>query len=181
MKRYTTFLAAALLMAGCYEVELEIPVVTNVAVIAGNEVLNKANTRLHGEILEPDQIDDSMGVDSKDVSSFLLTEFTLQLTDDSLTVGDTDDLQFIDSMVIYARSLDSSSGLKEIAVAWYYKGEQRTLPDGSLEFEVDPQLELLPYMETGFELFSDSVGAIPADDVSVEGLATFLALTSVSK
>ncbi len=181
MKRYTTLLAAALLMVGCYEVELEIPVVTNVAVITGNEVLNKANTRLHGEILEPAQIDANMGVDSKDVSSFLLTGFTLQLTDDSLTAGDTDDLQFLDSMVIYARSLDSSSGLKEIAVAWYYKGEQKVLADGSLEFEVDPQLELLPYMETGFELFSDSVGAIPADDVSVEGLATFLALTSVSK
>ena len=181
MKKYTTLFAAGLVLAGCYEVELEIPVVTNVAIITGNELLNKANTRLHGEILEPAQIDADLGIDSKDVSSFLLSGFTLQLTDDSLSPGDSDDLEFLDSMVIYARSLDSSSGLREIAVAWYYKGEQNVLADGSLEFEVDPQLELLPYMETGFELFSDSVGAIPADDVSVEGLATFLALTTVSR
>lgn len=185
MRHATTMTALLISLApllGCYEVELEVPVVTQVAVVDGNPILNKAGARLFGQLLEPVVIDDQMGLSTDSVMAVTLEDFELHTTMDSVAgEEDTDDLTFVDDMVVYIRSVNPDTRLKAIAVAWYYAGETDSTEAGSLQFETDPGIDLLPYLEEGFELFSESSGSVPEDDVSIEGVATFSVLTSVDK
>ena len=163
-------------LSGCFEVQLEVPVITQVATIEGNEILNQANAKLHGEILEPALVGKNFGLSDK-ISQVRLAEFEIRVTDDALgSDTDVDDLQFVESMVIFARSQDPDSGLDEVAVAWYYAEETDGSDPEILRFEVDSELDITPYLTDGFELFSKSVSRIPVDDVSVEGLAVFTAI-----
>ena len=177
--RNTHLAIAALLipmLTGCLDIDIEIPVATGVATVQGNEILAKANATLHGDILQPAAIDKKLGLDGTDVTTVHLSEFSLLATEDALADDeDLDDLSFVAAMTIFVRSTDEASNLPEIAVAWYYRDEVETEDFSEILFDVDAELELLPYVEEGFELFSKSVGAIPTDDVSVEGIAVFIA------
>jgi len=176
--RYTgMMMVAGLAAAGCYEVELEVPVVTQVATVEGNPVLFKANATLHGQILEPADVKSNFGMSEKPVEEVRLMDFQVRVTDDAVEgPTDQDDLLFVESMVIYVESLDPNSKLKQIAVAWYYADEADGLDADSIVFETDPEMDLTPYVRTGFKLSSSSVSRVPGDNVSVEGLATFTAL-----
>ncbi len=175
MKLILTALSV-LSLGGCFDVELEVPVITQVATIEGNEILHKANAKLHGEILEPAQVGKNFGFSEK-ISQVRLAEFEVRVTSDSVeSATDVDDLAFVESMVIFARSQDPDSGLDEIAVAWYYADETDGDDPEILRFEVDNELDITPYLNDGFELFSKSVSHIPGDDVSVEGYAVFTAV-----
>ena len=164
--------ALAILASGCWSVELELPVTTGVSVIPGNEVLHKVGARLFGEIFEPMRVDDEIA-EAADFSSFLLESFYLGLTEDAIDAGDDDDLDFIDEMVVFVRPVSPHCGLAEVEVARFERGEDLSDP-AELVFSITERLELLPYLECGFELRSEVEGAIPADDVSVEGIAVFV-------
>ena len=171
--RDLSLLAALTLAApGCWSVELELPVSTGVSVIQGNEILNKAGARLFGEIFEPVRVDDDLA-DAADLKSFTMESFYLGLTDDSISPGDDDDLVFIDRMIVYIRPSSPHCGLVEAEIARFERENQRSSPE-ELVFSVTRRLELLPYLECGFELSSDAEGLVPADDVSVEGIAVFV-------
>jgi len=162
---------------GCFEVELEIPVATEVAIIQGNELLHKANATLHGEILRPARVNKNFGIADQGLSSVRLSDFRIQVTDDAVAgENDVDDLKIVISMVIYVRSLDEESELQDIAIAWYYADEADGLDAGLIQFELDEETELMPYLEEGFELYSKGVSGVPMDDVSVEGIAVFAAM-----
>ena len=80
------------------------------------------------------------------------------LTNDARAgIDDIDDLDFVESMTIYVRSLDESSGLKEVAIAWFYREESPDSTPSQLVFESDPELNLKAYVDGGFELFSKGV------------------------
>ena len=165
-------------LAGCLGgLELEIPVATKVATVEGNEILHKAEARLHGEILEPARIDRLMGVDSESIESIRMMDFRVDTAPDALDgLEDIDDLEFVESMVLYVRSVKEDTTLPDIAVGWYYEEDNLSDDPFSIEFEVDQELELKPYIDEGFELYSKSVGGVPADDVAVQGFASFLAI-----
>lgn len=168
---------AAMALAGCLTVEMEIPVATEVAVIEGNAVLNKAGARLHGEIMDPARIDSLSGIGKNEISSINLADFRIQVTGDSLEgPADADDLMMIEKMVVYVRSVQEDSKLKPVAVGWYYRDEDTTGDLSAMVFDVDDSLELKPFVDEGFELFTKASSTVPADDVSVEGIAIFLAM-----
>lgn len=182
MKHTILIIAIVSLVAatGCFEVELEIPVATPVATILGNELLHKANATLHGEILKPTRVNKNLGIADQSIASVSIVEFKIQVTEDAVADdADVDDLQFVDSMVVYVRSLNPDSGLEDLAIAWYYADEAVQEDAGVMPFEVDGDIELLPYLADGFELYSKSVSGVPMDDVSVEGLAVFSAIPDV--
>ncbi len=170
----TLALLVSVALTGCFDVELEVPVLTQVATVEGNQALNKANATLHGEVLDPARVTNGFGLGDQPMEHVHLADFSVRVTDDALDgPADIDDLEFIDSMVVYVGSLEEDSALKDVAVAWYYRDEAPDSDDRSLHFEVDSEMDLKPYLEEGFELFTKSVSRVPADDVSVEGLATF--------
>lgn len=164
-------------LGGCFDIELQVPIITQVATVEGNHALFMAKATLHGEVLQPARIDNGLGLGGQAIGQIYLEEFNLQVTDDARTgIEDIDDLMFVDSMVIYVRSLDESTGLKEVAVAWFYNSESPDSTADRLVFEVDPELDLKAYVDSGFELFSKGVTRVPGDDVSVEGVALFTAI-----
>ncbi|MFH1530411.1 MAG: hypothetical protein ABIK09_06710 [Pseudomonadota bacterium] len=170
---FISLLAVVALMAsGCWSVELELPVSTGVAVIQGNEILHKAGVRIFGELFEPVRVDQDLA-EIGDMSSFYLESFYLGLNEDSIKPGDDDDLGFIDRMIVYIRPASPYCGLAEVEIARFERGLDRST-DEELVFSVTQRLELLPYLECGFELRSDVEGMVPPDDVSVEGIAIFV-------
>jgi hypothetical protein len=178
--KYTTLITllfATVTLSGCFDIELEVPVLTQVATVEGNAVLNKANAKLHGEVLAPSRIENGFGLGDQAIGQVYLQDFVLRVTDDARAdLYDIDDLLFVESIVLYVRPLDEHSALKEVAVAWYYQDESMDSTPSELVFEVDPEMDLKAYVDAGFELYSKSVSRVPADDVSVEGLATFIAV-----
>ncbi|MBM4353113.1 MAG: hypothetical protein FJ109_04850 [Deltaproteobacteria bacterium] len=178
MKNIVTILTAILpaMLAGCFDVELQIPVATQVATVEGNEVLHKAKAKLSGELLEPAKVESNFGIGDKNLEQVRLLDFQVQLTNDAVAgPADQDDLLFVESVVIYVESSNPLSMLPDVAVAWYYEDEGESSPD-VLRFETDSELDLTPYLEHGFTLYSKSVSRVPGDDVSVEGVAVFSAL-----
>ncbi len=164
-------------LGGCFDIELQVPIVTQVATVEGNQALFMAKATLHGEVLGPARVEDGLGFGDQAIGQVYLEEFTLQVTDHARDgVADIDDLVFVESMVIHVRSLDQSSGLKEVAIAWFYADESEDSTPGRLVFEVDHELDLKDYVDGGFELFSKSVSRVPSDDVSLEGVALFTAI-----
>jgi len=165
-------IAIALVVSGCWSVEMELPVSTGVAVIPGDEILHNADARLFGEVFDPVLVDQEIA-DADSLSSFYLESFYLGLTDDEIVSGDDDELEFIDLMIVYIRPAGPDCGLAEVEVARFDREVDRSSPE-ELVFSVTRRLELLPYLECGFELRSEVEGLIPADDVSVEGIAVFV-------
>lgn len=164
--------------SGCYDVEVEIPVVTQPATIFGNVVLNKANTKLTGPLLPPSRIEAGLGLDQGDVTSMALTSFDVRLAGAS-SADEELSLDFVDSAVLYVRSTMDGSDLPEMAIAWFYRDEDSgTATADLIDFEVDSAIELLPYLEEGFELFTSSSGYVPATDVIIEGVAVFGAIAT---
>jgi hypothetical protein len=172
IKNTSLLVAAAMVASGCWSVELELPVSTGVSVVQGNEILNKAGVRLFGEIFEPVRVDHEIA-EVADLSSFYMESFYLGLTDDSLLPGDDDDLAFVDKMIVYLRPATPHCGLAEVEVARFEREADRSSAE-ELVFSVTQRLELLPYLECGFELRSEVEGLVPADDVSIEGIAIFV-------
>ena len=162
----------AMVASGCWSVELELPVSTGVAVVQGNEILHKAGARIFGELFETVRVDPDIA-EVEELSSFYLESFYLGLTDDSLLPGDDDDLSFIDRMIVYVRPSSPHCGLAEVEVARFERGVERSTAE-ELVFSVTQRLELQPYLECGFELRTEVEGLVPADDVSMEGIAIFV-------
>ena len=171
-----TGLAAALLLAGCVDVELEIPVSTGVSTVPGDENLYSHQTTLHDALLAPLRIDDGLGLGDQDLSSATLVEFQLDVPACTVAGTDTDDLGFIQSMTIFVEPLSTGSRLPRLPIAWYVKGKVGAFDGTTVLFDVDSGIELLEYVQEGFLITATSEAAVPHDDVSIEGTATFVAL-----
>lgn len=157
---------------GCLEVDLELPVVTQVAVIEGDPILAKANATLFKGI-EPFVVQDQLE-SSKGFKSFHLDSFLIQLTDDELSgPSDQDDLYFIDYYSIVIRATDADCELDPEQIAAFDR-TVTTSTMAEIRFEVNREVELLPYLKCGFELVSDMKGRVPPDNVSIEGVAVFV-------
>ena len=162
---------------GCVDIEIRIPVITNVATIDGNAALHKAHTKLHGNLLEPAHIEPDLGLKNEKLKSVHLLKFNLRVTPEAWDgPGDNDDLAFIEEVIIFAHSNAPDKTLEDLPVAWYYAQEDDGTDFSEISFEVDKKLNLLPYVESGFELTTTSVTFVPEDDVSVEGEALFSAI-----
>ncbi|MBM4371535.1 MAG: hypothetical protein FJ098_07770, partial [Deltaproteobacteria bacterium] len=159
---------------GCWSVELELPVTTGVVVVAGNGVLSQAGARLFGEVFEPVRVDAGLA-NAAELRSFRLASFSLLLSGEAMPPSDLDDLLFVERMVVRVRPAGPDCGLAEAEVARYERG-QEPVEGEELQFAVVPDLELLPYLECGFELRTEVEGDIPPDDVAIEGIADFVML-----
>jgi len=155
---------------------LEIPVTTETAVVEGNVVLNQANATVKKEIMGRAQVGKNLGLEDEPIDSVFLRDFKLQVTNDSVEgPEDVDDLKFVKNMTVYVRSLNPDSGLQDAAVAWYYAEEAEDDGTDDLKFQVSDDIDLAPYVEDGFELYSESFSGHPIDDVSLRGTALFSA------
>lgn len=148
---------------------------TAVAVVTGSKPMHAANAQLHNKAYELDKVEKNLGVADQSLSEVRLSSFKVQLTEDALAKpDDTDDLGFVESMVVYVRSSDPESTLDERAVAWFYREESPESTDDALVFEVDAGFDFAPYLDPGFELFAKADGGVPMDDVSFNGSALFI-------
>ena len=169
--------SAIALFLGCVDVEIRIPVITNVATIEGNTALHKAKTKLYGSLLEPALIEPNLGLKNEKLKTVHLLKFTVSITHDAWSgPDDFDDLAFVEEAIIFIHSNAPGNTLDDLPVAWYYAQEADITDFSSLRFEVDRKINLLPYVETGFELITQSVTFVPEDNVSVEGEALFSAI-----
>jgi hypothetical protein len=155
------------------EPRLELPPVdSEVIIVEGNEALHQTKALLNKELMAPIQV--KLGINEQEIYEVRLKDFQLELTEDAVEgPDDEDDLQFVNSMVFYIRSANPQSGLKERAIAWYYKDEAEGDDPGTIVFEVDDQIDLTPYADDGLELFSKSMSGAPLDSVSFKTRAIF--------
>ena len=174
--------AAAGQAAGCggeiqgVDKTVEIPVTIEVATIKGNEIIHKSNATVETEVLPLTRVDEHLGLTANEVDSLRLAAFKVAVTEHAVAGSDdTDDLQFVNSMVLYVHSLDPD-GPADRAVGWYYADEAKDSDFGVLHFEVDHEIDLSDYLEHGFQVFAKTVGGVPVDDVSVEGALVFSAI-----
>lgn len=164
-------LALGILASGCV-VDIPIEKETKVFTIEGNATLHAAGARVFGEIVRPYKV--TKTIDKRDLSTVRLVRFVLEVTGDSESPGDVDDLAFVESAVLLIESNDPTAGLPVVEVAWYdLPGEPEEAPR-ELVFEVDRSVELKPYFRTGFRLSSECTHLVPPDDVSLIGRASFL-------
>lgn len=102
-------------------------------------------------------------------SSVKLTSIAVTITDAARPQGDSDDWSFVDSIDVYVESTKSGTTLERKKVATI------TSPGAveTMDFTIVPDVELLPYVQEGVEMTTDSSGTEPPDDVSFDGTASF--------
>lgn len=105
------------------------------------------------------------------VQNVYLTRFYLDVTPTAEPAGDSDSLDFIDTVDIFVESTQSGSSLPRQRVATLDGVE-----DGArhVEFDCDTSIDLLPYINEGARLTAEATGNQPTDDVSFNGLAILL-------
>jgi hypothetical protein len=145
---------------------------TKVVTVPGDPLLHKVRARRFGSLMKPYTVKKKKSVDELD--SVHLSSFYLEVTEEAIAQEDRDDLGFVESVTLMMRSLDDTSDLPVIEVAWYDQPWDVDAAPQVLEFDVDSDTELLPYFKTGFQLYTDSIHLVPPDDVSLKGYILFM-------
>ncbi|MBO6940017.1 MAG: hypothetical protein JJ863_33915 [Deltaproteobacteria bacterium] len=124
------------------------------------------------EIPIPLEIDLEAEADAQNagpVQTVTLEALRLDITTTAEPAGDTDDWDFVDSVVIYVESSEPGSALARREVA-----RLDPTPNGvrQLEMDTDTSVNLRPYVDEGARLTATVRGRAPADDVSYDGVVT---------
>ena len=159
-------------ICSCMEIDVPIEKTSKVMTIEGDELLHRAGVKIYGGIIKPYKV--KRKLKSGELYSVKLTELYLEVTDDAMLEGDEDDLEFLVSATVYMRSLDETSELPDIPIAWYERDEELDDQRTVLDLDVDFTSELQPYFVTGFELYSDAAMMVPEDDVSLQAHIRFM-------
>jgi hypothetical protein len=103
------------------------------------------------------------------IDSVTLSKLTLTITPTAMPSGDTDDWSFVDSIRVFVKSNRSDSSLPRVEIATV------TAPGAvtTLEFDVDSDVDLNPYVNEGSVVEGESSGRLPADDVTYDGEGVF--------
>jgi hypothetical protein len=98
-----------------------------------------------------------------------LQELQFGITGTAEGPGDTDDLDFVDTMEIYAESAQAASALPRVLVATYSRGTASGLR--RITARVVPDVDIIDYVTEGAILSTEATGRVPPDDVTFNGVA----------
>jgi hypothetical protein len=100
-----------------------------------------------------------------------MKSFTLRVTDEEESNNDEDNLNFIDSMTIFA-STAGDGGPDKKRIAW-----NDNIPDDgsrSVEFNTDESVDLKPYIEQGLVLDIEASGNFPNDKTAIQAVTALI-------
>ena len=102
-------------------------------------------------------------------SGVFLTGLQTVITESSQPEGDADDFDFVESVEVFIESRQEDSSLRQRKIA-----EITSVPDGqtTLDFMVEEDVDLKPYVEEGARLITKGSGEIPPDDTSLKAIVT---------
>ena len=107
-----------------------------------------------------------------DARSVSISSVRFFVTDtDLFNDADADDLEFLDSVVVYIAPVDPGSELPVVELARWDGPHDAGAQELWLDALVD--VDLTDYIQEGFVLKASTTGVVPYDDVSVSGEATF--------
>lgn len=103
------------------------------------------------------------------IDSVTLSRLTLQITPTAQPSGDSDDWSFVDEIRVFVKSNQSGSTLPRVEIASVANpGSVSTL-----EFAVNGDVDLNPYVNEGSVVEGESAGRLPPDDVTYAGEGVF--------
>lgn len=119
--------------------------------------------------LEVDLAAEAEAMNAGPVQTVTLEAVRLDITTTEEPAGDSDDWDFVDSIVVHVESRAADSSLPRVEVA-----RLDPTPDGvrTLELDTDTSVNLRAYVEEGARLVATVRGRAPADDVSYAGQVT---------
>ena len=98
-----------------------------------------------------------------------LASLELAITPTAMPAGDGDDWSFIDAIEVYVSSSKSGSTLPKVKLAHVASPGAVT----RLDFTIEPDVNLEPYISEGSVVEGDSTGRAPPDDVTYDGTGVF--------
>ena len=108
--------------------------------------------------------------DAGPAKAVYLRELTLQITDTAQPEGDTDDFAFVREVRVFVESTRSGTSLTRRQIAEVVDPASDLT---RLDFVVDQNVDLKPYIEEGVRLTTEGRGDAPPDDVSLIAVTTF--------
>lgn len=103
------------------------------------------------------------------IDSVTLKALRLTITPTGVASGDTDDWAFVDEIHVFVKSNKSGTTLPRVEIASVMNpGAVQTL-----EFTVNDDIDINPYVNEGSTVEGESSGTAPPDDVTYDGEATF--------
>ncbi|MDB4962013.1 MAG: hypothetical protein JWP01_2012 [Myxococcales bacterium] len=103
------------------------------------------------------------------IDSVTLTSLALTITDTAQPSGDTDDWSFVDEIRVFVKSSKAGTALPRVEIA-------STVAPGAvttIDFTVNDDVNLQPYVSEGSVVESSGSGRIPTDNVSYDGTGVF--------
>jgi hypothetical protein len=142
--------------------------------VEGDETLHKVGVTLHQELLNPIEVHKPHK--ARKLDTINVDHVTLSRTTDELPEGDHDDLLFIRELKIVVEPVDSTSYLIRRKIAWYNRDEAATPDPYEINLEIDPDINVRPYILQGCRFILNSVYEIPEDDISISIEAVFIGI-----
>jgi hypothetical protein len=153
-------------VVGCGEVEVAFEEPIPEQVVRGAP-LPAALESLFEERVDVDFDVDGRIEDDRDsvVNGAFVDAIVLRITDSRRGVGDVDHFGFVERTVLFLEPVDPGSERPRIRIA------SATVPGTptELRFDVEPGVDVLPYLVEGAALVSEASAAVPPDDVSFDG------------
>lgn len=160
-------LALALLFTtGCAGAGFEVGIDLRESTVQGNPLGGLLGGLVEVPIpLDVDVAAETAARDTGPAQAVRLLDLRFFVTETEEPAGDTDDLAFVESAVVFVEA----EGLPRVQIA-------EAVPPRSGErvllFMTEPSVNLLPYVNAGARLTSRAAGTAPPDDVSFAGSAT---------
>jgi hypothetical protein len=103
------------------------------------------------------------------IDSVTLSSLELTITPTAQPTGDTDDWSFVESIHVFVKSARSDSSLPRVEIADVASPGAVT----TMMFHCNGKINLDPYVNEGSVIETEGKGALPADDVSYNGMGVF--------
>lgn len=104
------------------------------------------------------------------IDSVTLSSLVLEITDtDRAGESDADTWDFVDEIHVFVRSSADGSSLPRVEIASVVSPGAVT----AMEFDVDQDVDLKPYVDEGSVVESEASGTVPTDDISYDGEGVF--------
>jgi hypothetical protein len=103
------------------------------------------------------------------IDSVTLSSLALTITATAQPAGDTDDWSFVESIHVFVKSSKDGTTLPRVEIASVMNPGAVT----TLDFKVEGDVDINPYVNEGSVVEASSAGTAPADDVTYDGKAVF--------
>lgn len=163
------FMTVMALATGCADVlAFDLYAAVDEFTVPGDASLHHGKAPLSAATI-PDMEIQFSAMDARSVS---ISSVRFFVTDtDLFNDADADDLDFLDSVIVYIAPMDPSSDLPVVELARWDGPHDAGTQELWLDALVD--VDLTDYIQEGFVLKASTTGVVPYDDVSVSGEATF--------